>query len=67
MEAGGTLVSDSDPVLPSSLLIHLKALEVIRTQIWDQLKAAYTPGWEAWIQEAIPSTFTAVGVVSNTK
>ena len=47
MEAGGTLVSDSDPVLPSSLLIHLKALEVIRTQIWDQLKAAYTPGTTA--------------------
>ena len=32
---------------PSALFTHLKALEVVRTQIWNQIKEAYTLGTTA--------------------
>jgi hypothetical protein len=34
---------NADLSLPSALFTHLKALEVVRTQIWNQIKEAYTP------------------------
>lgn len=42
LESGETLGPDDDffPVL----FTHLKALEVVRTQIWDQIKEVYRPG-----------------------
>ena len=46
-ESGGTLVPDADSTLPSALLARLRVLEVIRTQIWDQIKEAYAPGTTA--------------------
>ncbi|CAA24515.1 unnamed protein product, partial [Woolly monkey sarcoma virus] len=42
LESGGTLGPD-DNFLPV-LFTHLKALEVVRTQIWDQIKEVYKPG-----------------------
>ncbi|XP_062936685.1 protein NYNRIN-like [Cynocephalus volans] len=42
LELGGTLGPD-DNFLPV-LFTHLKALEVVKTQIWDQIKEVYEPG-----------------------
>lgn len=44
-ESGGIL----DPCTDSSfaLFTHLKALEVVKTQIWNQIKEAYAPGTTA--------------------
>ena len=46
-ESGGTLVPDADSTLPSALLARLRVLEVIRTQIWGQIKEAFAPGTTA--------------------
>ena len=43
-ESGGILDPSTDSFSPSALFTHLKALEVVRTQIWNQNKEAYTPG-----------------------
>ena len=42
-ESGGILDPNTDLSSPSPLFTHLKALEVVRTQIWNQIKEAYTP------------------------
>ena len=41
-ELGG--VHDPDAVLSKPLFAHLKALEVVRHQAWEQLKEAYETG-----------------------
>jgi transposase InsO family protein len=41
-ESGG--VHDPDAVLSKSLFSHRKALEVVRRQVWEQLKEAYETG-----------------------
>ena len=46
-ESCGILDPNTDLSSPSPLFIHLKALEVVRTQIWNQIKEAYTPGTTA--------------------
>lgn len=51
-ESDGILNSSADSSSPSSLFTHLKAVEVVRTQIWDQIKEAYTPG-----SSAVPQAF----------
>lgn len=51
-ESDGILNSSADSSSPSSLFTHLKAVEVVRTQIWDQIKEAYTPG-----SSAVPHRF----------
>ena len=38
---------NTDLSSPSALFTHLKALEVVRTQIWNQIKEAYTLGTTA--------------------
>lgn len=43
-ESSGILDPSADSSSSSALFTHLKALEVIRTQIWDQIKEAYAPG-----------------------
>lgn len=42
-ESGGILDPCADSSSPSALFTHLKALEVVRTQIWDQIKEAHAP------------------------
>lgn len=51
-ESDGILDSSDDSSSPSSLFTHLKAVEVVRTQIWDQIKEAYTTG-----SSAVPHRF----------
>lgn len=46
-ESGGILDPCTDSPSSSALFTHLKALEVVKTQIWDQIKEAYTPGTTA--------------------
>jgi hypothetical protein len=46
-ESCGILDPNTDLSSPSPLFTHLKALEVVRTQIWNQIKEAYTPGTTA--------------------
>ena len=46
-ESGGILDPNTDFTSPSALFTHLKALEVVRTQIWNQIKEAYTLGTTA--------------------
>ena len=46
-ESGGILNPNTDLSSPSALFTHLKALEVVRTQIWNQIKEAYTLGTTA--------------------
>lgn len=43
-ESSGILDPSVDSSSSSALFTHLKALEIIRTQIWDQIKEAYAPG-----------------------
>jgi hypothetical protein len=45
-ESGGILDPSADSSSPSALFTHLKA-KVVRTQIWDQIKEAYTLGTTA--------------------
>lgn len=42
LESGGVLDPTSD--FPPVLFTHLKALEVVRTQIWERIREAYKPG-----------------------
>jgi hypothetical protein len=43
-ESGGILDLGTDSSSPSALFAHLKALEVVKTQICNQIREAYTPG-----------------------
>lgn len=42
MEVGG--VFNPDAILSRSLLTCMKTLEVVRSEVWEQLKEAYRPG-----------------------
>ncbi|MEJ1272739.1 hypothetical protein NN561_003592 [Cricetulus griseus] len=43
-ESGRILDPCTNSPSSSALFTHLKALEVVKTQIWNQIKEAYTPG-----------------------